>query len=338
MTSLILGLISGNARRRALRPAFSLACALLFASLNACALPSLQKAQLKPVIAQPVMELTQTPFFPQEIHQCGPAALATVLGADGVSIMPESLADQVYIPGREGSLQAELISASRRNSRMAVRLAPSTETLLQTIAEGRPVLMLQNLGLKSRPAWHYAVLIGWNGPKNELILRSGRERRQRLSSARFLQTWELADRWAVVIADPSQPPPATVTPADWIAAAAPFESTGQIEQAERAYASATQRWPQESLAWTALANVRYAQKNLEGAEQALEAAIAIKPEAAALNNLAQVRLERGCGVAALEALDRIESVPAALQSAIDDTRAQARQLGADRKVHCSAAP
>lgn len=338
MPSLILGLISGNARRRALRPAFSLACALLFASLNACALPSLQKAQLKPVIAQPVMELTQTPFFPQEIHQCGPAALATVLGADGVSIMPESLADQVYIPGREGSLQAELISASRRNSRMAVRLAPSTETLLQTIAEGRPVLMLQNLGLKSRPAWHYAVLIGWNGPKNELILRSGRERRQRLSSARFLQTWELADRWSVVIADPSQPPPATVTPADWIAAAAPFESTGQIEQAERAYASATQRWPQESLAWTALANVRYAQKNLEGAEQALEAAIAIKPEAAALNNLAQVRLERGCGVAALEALDRIESVPAALQSAIDDTRAQARQLGADRKVHCSAAP
>ena len=280
------------------------------------------------------MELTQTPFFPQEIHQCGPAALATVLNADGVSITPEVLADQVYIPEREGSLQAELISASRRNGRMAVRLAPSTETLLQTIADGRPVLILQNLGLKSMPAWHYAVLIGWSAPDNRLILRSGREQRQRLSSARFLQTWDLAERWAVVITDPRQPPPSTVTSADWIAAAAPFESTGQLARAEQAYQSATQRWPQESLAWTALANARYAQKNFPGAEQALEAAVAIKPEAAALNNLAQLRLERGCGAAALAALDRIESVPAALQSTIADTREQALKLGTDHSESC----
>lgn len=330
-------LIRSDGKRRAVRSAVSFAWLFaLLASLSACALPSLQKAQLKPVIAQPIMELTQTPFFPQEIHQCGPSALATVLNADGVSVTPEALADQVYIPQREGSLQAELISASRRNGRMAVRLSPSTETLLQTIADGRPVLMLQNLGLKSMPAWHYAVLIGWSAPDNKLILRSGREQRQRLSPARFLQTWELADRWAVVIADPLSAPPATVTPADWIAAAAPFESTGQLARAEQAYQSATQRWPQESLAWTALANARYAQKNLEGAQQALESAVAIKLDAAALNNLAQVRIERGCGKAALAALDRIDSAPAGLQSVIADTREQALKLGADSSQSCSA--
>eukprot|EP00456_Euglypha_rotunda_P031971 TRINITY_DN24817_c0_g1_i7.p1 TRINITY_DN24817_c0_g1~~TRINITY_DN24817_c0_g1_i7.p1 ORF type:complete len:105 (-),score=3.56 TRINITY_DN24817_c0_g1_i7:114-428(-) len=62
-----------DVERRTTGSAFSFAWSfLLLASLSACALPSLQKAQLKPVIAQPVVELTQTPFFPQDIHQCGP--------------------------------------------------------------------------------------------------------------------------------------------------------------------------------------------------------------------------------------------------------------------------
>ena len=33
-------------------------------------------------------ELTDTPFFPQEEYQCGPAALATVLKAKGRDITP----------------------------------------------------------------------------------------------------------------------------------------------------------------------------------------------------------------------------------------------------------
>ena len=48
----------------------------------------------------PARELTQVPFFPQTIHQCGPAALATVLGWSGVPATPEELAPQVYIPDR----------------------------------------------------------------------------------------------------------------------------------------------------------------------------------------------------------------------------------------------
>ena len=37
------------------------------------------------------VELAQTPFFPQDRYQCGPAALATVLGAAGVHVTPEEL-------------------------------------------------------------------------------------------------------------------------------------------------------------------------------------------------------------------------------------------------------
>lgn len=281
-----------------------------------------------------MVELKQTPFYAQEMHQCGPAALATVLNASGLSTTPEALAEQVYIPGREGSLQTELVAAARRQGRMAVKLGGTTESLLSTIADGRPVLLLQNLALKSLPAWHYAVLIGWDGPRNELILRSGRQARERLSLARFLQTWDLADRWAVVIVQPDEPPPDAVTLENWIAAASAFESLKQAQIAAAAYTRATQRWPDSTLPWLALANARYALGDRLAAEQALESAVAIEPAAAALNNLAQLRIERGCRDSALQALDRIQDLPAGLQAIVADTRAQALALKADPAPSC----
>ena len=47
--------------------------------------------QLPTLAEDPTRELTQVPFFPQTLHQCGPAALATVLGWSGVHATPEAL-------------------------------------------------------------------------------------------------------------------------------------------------------------------------------------------------------------------------------------------------------
>ena len=66
----------------------------------------------------PHVQLSSVPFYPQEAYQCGPAALAGVLGAAGVAATPSSLAPQVYLPGRQGSLQLELMAASRRAGRI----------------------------------------------------------------------------------------------------------------------------------------------------------------------------------------------------------------------------
>src|SRR4051812_2984801 len=60
------------------------------------------------------VELTATPFFPQEEYQCGPAALATVLQSAGIERTPAQLAPEIYLPQRQGSLQFELLAATRR--------------------------------------------------------------------------------------------------------------------------------------------------------------------------------------------------------------------------------
>ena len=113
-----------------------LAFALLFAAalLTGCAAQGVREVTQNSQLPRQ-HELTTTPFFPQELYQCGPAALATVLVHSGVATTPETLVDQVYIPEKEGSLQAEMLAAARRQGRVAYRLAPQLEDLLREVAE-----------------------------------------------------------------------------------------------------------------------------------------------------------------------------------------------------------
>ena len=90
-------------------------------------------------------ELTEVPFYPQEAYQCGPAALATMLAQRGVPADPDVLVDQVYIPGRRGSLQVEMVAAARAAGLLVYPLRSRLEDVLAEVAAGNPVLVLQNL-------------------------------------------------------------------------------------------------------------------------------------------------------------------------------------------------
>lgn len=251
-------------------------------------------------------ELSATPFYAQTEHQCGPAALATVLVAGGAAVTPDELASQIYLPGREGSLQTEVIAATRRYGRVPYVLPANASSLLDEVAAGTPVLVLLNLGLKAWPQWHYAVLIGYDVDANVLLLRSGTTKNARMSRQRFFSSWARADNWAMVAALPDKPP-VMATSTDWLRAAAAFEELRQAAVAASAYAAATRRWPEEPLAWQALANARYALRDLVGSEEALRESLHLQPSAAAGNNLALVLLERGCPTAARTAFANAEA-------------------------------
>jgi hypothetical protein len=148
------------------------------------------------------LELVATPFHPQEALDCGPAALATVLGAAGVEARPDTLAREVFTPGLGGSLQLELVAAARARGFVPYVIAPELDALFAELLAGRPVLVLQNLRLRSWPAWHYAVVIGADPAAERVILRSGAERRLVEPGAKFLRSWDRADRWGLVLLAP----------------------------------------------------------------------------------------------------------------------------------------
>jgi tetratricopeptide (TPR) repeat protein len=249
------------------------------------------------------LELQDTPFFPQEEYQCGPAALATVLAASGIAVRPDELTGKVYLPERRGSLQLELIAASRRYGRLPYVLDGKLTAILAELASGRPVLILQNLGLAIYPIWHYAVVVGFDASHDEIILRSGDRKRFTLSTREFMRSWELADYWALVILRPGEMP-ASPDEARYVSAIAAMESAGQVESAALFYATALSRWPDSTLALFGTGNSHYAQGDTEAAEATYRRLLVLQPQhAAARNNYGHVLAERGCREAALAEID-----------------------------------
>jgi hypothetical protein len=86
----------------------------------------------------PAVELTAVPFFPQTEYQCGPAALATVLRHAGADVDAEALVREVYAPALRGSLQPELLGATRRHGFIPYVIEPDAGALVAELAARRP--------------------------------------------------------------------------------------------------------------------------------------------------------------------------------------------------------
>src|ERR1039458_6628715 len=176
--------------------------------LGACANPPQTRLVLgsPPVSLPRHAELSEVPFFAQEAFQCGPASLSMSLNAAGIAVTPETLKPELYLPDRHGSLQVEMLAATRRHGATAYQLAPELNDMLREIAAGTPVVVLQNLAFGWYPVWHYAVAIGYDLDHAEIILRSGPEQRQILPMKTFEYTWARSGYWAMVALPPGKIP------------------------------------------------------------------------------------------------------------------------------------
>jgi tetratricopeptide (TPR) repeat protein len=237
--------------------------------------------------------IAAVPYFAQTAHHCGPAALAMALNSAGAAVTPEQLTGQVYLPGRQGSLQLEMLAAARRNGMVAYVLEPELAHILLEINAGTPVITLENHGVALYPQWHYAVATGFDLHRSELIRHSGAVRDQRMPLSVFEYFWRAAGRWAMVAVPPERIP-ATATELRYADAVIALEKTGQAQRAGVAYDAMLKRWPANLLALMGRGNTAYALGDLARAEASFrQATLAHANTAAAHNNLAQTLLERG---------------------------------------------
>lgn len=285
------------------------ACTGLASRPPAADAPSALLAKIRAAGLPGQADLDAVAFHRQADFQCGPAALAMAFSAAGVAAMPEVLAQQVFIPARRGTLQPEMLAATRRAGLLPYLLPGELPALLAEVAAGHPVIVLQDLGSAWQRRWHYAVLVGYDLARSEVILRSGDVRRLRMSFADFTRSWLPGGRWGLLALAPGTQP-ADADPERYLRAASALERVRPAE-AEAAYRSALHRWPDHSAAYLAqlgLGNAAHAQGRHDDAAAAFRAAVALQPLAAdAWNNLAQVLHEQGqardAEVAARRAVD-----------------------------------
>lgn len=236
--------------------------------------------------------IASVPFYPQDDYQCGPAALAMAAGAAGITLLPEALAAQVYLPARQGSLQLEMLAAGRRHGMLSYRMRPGIDALLQEVAAGNPVIVLQNVSLSFAPVWHYAVVIGFDRSRNQLMLHSGRTQNMEMSLFTFERTWARADHWAMLVLPPARLP-ATADADSFAAAAAALERNAPTA-AQAAYAAGLGRWPDHANLLLGSGNAAYVLGQKKAAVQAYRRLTALHPSHAdGWNNLAQALRDEG---------------------------------------------
>lgn len=271
--------------------------------LGACTAPQTSQLTLSPGALPMQAEASNVPYFPQEDNFCGPAALTTVLTWTGASVTPEQIAEKVYTPGRQGTLQSDILAAARREGRLAVPVT-SLRGVFTEIAAGHPVLVLQNLSVEWYPQWHYVVAVAYDLEARDITLRSGRERRRVISIDTFEHTWRRGDYWALVVLSPDDlPASGEVTPVERAAVA--LERVGQPDEAAIAYSTILKRWPKSYTALMGLGNVSYKDGDLDAAESAFRRATSEhsdRPEA--WNNLAYVLAAMGQQTEAVTAAER----------------------------------
>jgi len=300
--------------------------------LGACANPPQTRLVLgsSPATLPRHAELAEVPYFAQDAYQCGPAALAMSLNAAGFAVTPEILKPELYLPDRHGSLQVEMLAAGRRHGTITYQLAPELNDVLREIAAGTPVVVLQNLAFGWYPVWHYAVAIGYDLDRAEIILRSGPEQRQILPMATFEYTWARSGYWAMVAMPPGKIPE-TAEETTFIAAVSAAEKIIDPERALSSYIAALDRWPGNLTAQIGVGNTAYRLHDLGQAERAFRQAAQDHPDSvAAFNNLAQTLADQTRYEEALEAARRAVSLGGPLLQTAQETLADI-----ERRMKCT---
>ena len=277
------------------------------------------------------VELEDAPFYPQQRYQCGPAALTTVLTMSGASVSLPAIVDKVYLPEKSGSLQVELLAATRTSGRLPYVIDGTLSAVWNEIAAGRAVVVLQNLGVAAIPRWHYAVVVGIDPQNGEVILRSGTDRRRITATKTFLRTWRRRDYWAIVVLRPDEMP-ANVDQGRYFEAVAALEQAGQLDEAAVAWQTALRAWPGSSAVLFGLGNVRFASDQFAEAEEIYRRLLARDDQLlVARNNLALALARQQEFDAALAEISiaLAQNSDATLGSELEHTQAMIKKMQAD---------
>jgi tetratricopeptide (TPR) repeat protein len=255
--------------------------------------------------------ISTVPFYPQQQYFCGPTTLSEVAGFYGVEKSPADIAPDTFTPGLKGTLQIQMAAATRQLGMLAYQQRGSMSQLLSLVADNIPVIVLQNNSIALLPQWHYAVVIGYDLNKAEVILHSGVTAAHRLNFLTFERTWQRGNYWMLAML-PSTKASAQLDPFIYTKACQDLLSTGQADAGVAALITATGQWPEYWLPYFLLGNHYFSTEPLVAASWYAKGLPFAQQEVSFLNNYAMLLSEIGCHSKAQTL------IAAALQLAPDD--------------------
>ncbi len=197
--------------------------------------------------------IQSVPFIPQEQFYCGPTTLSEVFGYYGKSVSPSDIAPKLFIPNKDGSLQLEMVSATRQYGFLPYTERGTLSSVMQFVKDDIPVVVFQNLSIQLLPQWHYAVVIGFDSEKGTVTLHTGLTPNHEMSLELFERTWGRGNYWYLAPVPP-RVTSSQMTPFTYVSAAYDMLKVGDKQQALAFLETASQTWPEYWLSYFLIAN------------------------------------------------------------------------------------
>jgi tetratricopeptide (TPR) repeat protein len=290
-----------------------------------------QRLLTSPPPIPPRYEIANVPFYPQLEYFCGPATLAQVFSYYGQTVNQEALAPELFTPGLKGSLQIEMLAASRQQGYLAYAQQGSLEQLFSLVSEDIPVIVLQNVAIPWYPMWHYALVIGYDLEKQELLMHSGDIARRTVAFKVFERTWQRGKFW-LLAAVPAGQSSEYFEPFVYVRAAQDLLTVGQVSAGLNALEAATKQWPEYWLPYFLLGNHLLASDLLQANYWYQLGFEYGKTQTSLLNNYAYALHRLGCHQQAISMIDQ------AISLAPDDANLQDTQNQILREVVAGTCP
>lgn len=141
--------------------------------------------------------IESVPFFPQRQHQCGPAAMASVLNYRGLKIAPDEIAAAIYSKSARGTLTIDLILFSENKGLRAEQYSGGIEDLRRNIDASNPLIVLADYGFLAYRRDHFMAVVGYD--RDHVIVHSGGERFKPIPTEDFLRVWKKTKFWTLLI-------------------------------------------------------------------------------------------------------------------------------------------
>jgi tetratricopeptide (TPR) repeat protein len=247
--------------------------------LVGCVTPAKQTQALlasPPINLADFHEIKNVDFIDQTSSYCGPATLTMAMRWAGQDVSVDQVAALVYTPGFHGSFQSDMISASRRQGLMAVPIH-DLQALLTEVQAGHPVIIFENLSVSWAPVWHYALILGYDLKKQEMIMHSGHDAFYHWDMEKFERSWMLGDYWGLVVLPPGELA-ASAGELPQVSAVVGLEQIKKYDEAQKSYLKILEKWPNDLVALIGLGNISYQKGNRKEAIHWLQQAVKIHPE------------------------------------------------------------